>query len=221
MTKRKPIPKQTETELLTLCRRRCCLCFGLDRDLTQKRGQIAHLDHDPANNRPDNLAYLCFDHHDQYDSRTRQSKGLTIEEVKRYRRLLYAALEADATAPASPARRPLYALIGLLIGAGVDLLINLVAAAIQQRAFADQFSASAIWWLAGLSVAGLFLGHWLATLVSLPIPSTAPPTAAGGAQSVTITRLRALLSYAKLRGKGIAITDILLFGSRLDIETKD
>ena len=99
MTKRKRIPKQTQTQLLTLCRRRCCLCFGLDRDLTQKRGQIAHLDQNPANDRLDNLAYLCIPHHDQYDSRTRQSKGLTIDEVKTYRAQLYDALASAAPQP--------------------------------------------------------------------------------------------------------------------------
>jgi hypothetical protein len=96
MAKRKPVPKEIETQVLEQSRRRCCLCFGLDRDLAQKRGQIAHLDGDPSNNTLDNLAYLCIDHHDQYDSRTRQSKGFTIDEVKRYRDQLRQALETTA-----------------------------------------------------------------------------------------------------------------------------
>jgi len=29
--------------------------------------------------------FLCLDHHDQYDSETRQSKNLTIQEVKNFR----------------------------------------------------------------------------------------------------------------------------------------
>jgi len=57
----------------------------LKQDNTEKKGQIAHLDHDPSNNEPDNLVFLCFDHHDQYDTPPSQAKGLTIEEVKRYR----------------------------------------------------------------------------------------------------------------------------------------
>ncbi|MDY6877368.1 MAG: hypothetical protein SWK90_14350 [Chloroflexota bacterium] len=234
MTKRKRIPKQTETQILTQSRRRCCLCFGLDRDLTQKRGQIAHLDQDPSNDCLDNLAYLCLPHHDQYDSRTRQSKGLTINEVKRYRDLLYAELQADTVPDRPPppppsvpdptltprsARRPRYALIGLFVGAAVDLLINLIAAAVQQRAFADQFTISTTYWLVGLSAAGLLLGHWLGADLSLPMPTATLPHAADNSQPVTITRLRALLSYAKLRGKGIALADIMLIGSRLDIQT--
>lgn len=54
-----------------------------------KKGQIAHLDRDRTNNAEDNLAFLCLDHHDEYDSKTSQSKGLTEQEVKVYREQLY------------------------------------------------------------------------------------------------------------------------------------
>jgi len=79
------IPYQTETQLLLNCRRRCCVCFGLDRDHRIKQGQIAHLDGNNQNNKIENLAFICLAHHDQYDSRTSQSKGLTIDEVKKFR----------------------------------------------------------------------------------------------------------------------------------------
>jgi hypothetical protein len=64
--------------------RRCCLCFGLDNDFTEKLGQIAHLDKDSANYSEDNLAWLCLPHHSTYDSKTSQHKNYTIEEAKRY-----------------------------------------------------------------------------------------------------------------------------------------
>jgi hypothetical protein len=54
-----------------------------------KRGQIAHLDGNPGNFGLDNLAYLCLNHHDEYDGKTSQSKSLQIEEVKIYRKELY------------------------------------------------------------------------------------------------------------------------------------
>jgi hypothetical protein len=66
----------------------------LYRDLGVKRGQIAHLDQNPANSTAENLAFLCLEHHDQYDTRTSQSKGLTLREVKAYRTELYQAVEA-------------------------------------------------------------------------------------------------------------------------------
>ncbi|MBA4422972.1 MAG: hypothetical protein C0390_07695 [Syntrophus sp. (in: bacteria)] len=90
MKNRKQTSPDAVVDVMTVCRRRCCLCFGLRADTNEKKGQIAHLDRDPSNNEVDNLAFLCLDHHDQYDSRTSQSKGLTIDEVKRYRTELLA-----------------------------------------------------------------------------------------------------------------------------------
>ena len=82
---RKSIPREVVDAVLVSSRRRCCICFGLDRDTELKTGQIAHLDGNRDNNQIDNLAFLCLHHHDEYDSRTSQRKGLTIGEVKRYR----------------------------------------------------------------------------------------------------------------------------------------
>ena len=89
MKQRRKASRDTEAAVLTRSRRRCCICFGLHRDVEVKTGQIAHLDSDRSNNTADNLAFLCLVHHDQYDSRTSQSNNLTIEEVKAYRTELY------------------------------------------------------------------------------------------------------------------------------------
>jgi len=75
---------------LLLSRRRCALCFFLDRDHAQKKGQIAHLDRRRANSLEDNLAFLCLNHHTDYDSTTSQHKNYTIPEVKAARKALYA-----------------------------------------------------------------------------------------------------------------------------------
>src|SRR5712692_5383173 len=85
---RRRIPPAVEEMILVLCRRRCCVCYGLNRDISIKKGQIAHLDRDPGNNVPDNLAFLCMDHHDEYDTRTSQSKGLIPRELRRFRKEL-------------------------------------------------------------------------------------------------------------------------------------
>lgn len=53
------------------------------------KGQIAHLDQDPSNNAEDNLVFLCFDHHDDYDGKTRLAKGLRESEVRHWRDELY------------------------------------------------------------------------------------------------------------------------------------
>jgi len=61
-------------------------------DATVKQGQIAHLDQDASNNNVSNLAFLCLEHHDQYDSQTSQSKGFTESEVKSHCDKLYVDL---------------------------------------------------------------------------------------------------------------------------------
>lgn len=85
MSQRKRTPKDTEADVLERSGRRCCVCFALDADFEVKSGQIAHLDGDPSNSESDNLCFLCLTHHDDYDTKRSQSKGLTITEVKRYR----------------------------------------------------------------------------------------------------------------------------------------
>lgn len=98
---RKNLPPEVGTEVLVLCRRRCCICSGLAHDLSIKSGQIAHLDGRPRNNDLDNLAFLCLEHHDQYDTRTSQSKGLTPREVRRFRKELHEIIREVWKQPAS------------------------------------------------------------------------------------------------------------------------
>ncbi len=54
-----------------------------------------------------------------------------------------------------------YAIGGLIIGGAVNILFNLIAAAIQQRGFNDQFSEQSLWWLIGLALAGMIIGLWI------------------------------------------------------------
>jgi len=91
---RPKIPREVETELLLRSRRCCAFCFGLHLANTPVKGQIAHIDRDPANNTLRNLAWLCLNHHDEYDSRPSQSKGLTQNELIAYRDNLYAFNDA-------------------------------------------------------------------------------------------------------------------------------
>jgi hypothetical protein len=94
---RKPLPKSVETAVLVQSRRRCCICFGLDRDTRLKAGQIAHLDRDSANHGVSNLVFLCFQHHDEYDSTSSQRKNFTIGEVKEFRAELYRTINKAFT----------------------------------------------------------------------------------------------------------------------------
>jgi len=82
---RKSIPEDTQKAILLKSRRRCCLCFWLDGRDEVLKGQFAHLDGDPENNAEDNLSFLCLEHHDEYDGRTRIAKGLRESEVRHWR----------------------------------------------------------------------------------------------------------------------------------------
>ncbi|MCR9056306.1 MAG: hypothetical protein NXI02_03145 [Rhodobacteraceae bacterium] len=89
---RKPLPETTVTNVLLSSRRRCAICYGLKRDTSIKLGQIAHLDKNNSNNSESNLAFLCLEHHDLFDSSSSQSKGLSVSEVKKFRGELYEAI---------------------------------------------------------------------------------------------------------------------------------
>jgi hypothetical protein len=94
MAARKKTAHKVETDVLLKSRRRCCICFGLKRDDNIKKGQIAHLDRDPGNNDPDNLGFLCVEHHPEYDGKFSQIKNFTIAEVKAFRDELYRTYDA-------------------------------------------------------------------------------------------------------------------------------
>ena len=94
---RAPIPKEAETAVLLLSRRRCAFCFGLDNEVTRKDGQLAHINRKPNDNRQENLAFLCLPHHDEYDTTRSQSKGLTPGELRKYVAALYAYFDSQVT----------------------------------------------------------------------------------------------------------------------------
>lgn len=85
---RKSFPDSVQIAVLTKCKRRCALCFGLDNDDKEKRGQLVHVDRDGDNINEDNAAFLCIPHHDLYDSTSRQAKGYMPGELKQHRETL-------------------------------------------------------------------------------------------------------------------------------------
>ena len=105
--RRTRINPATEAAVLLKSARRCCLCCHLRQDFTEKHGQIAHLDKNPANGAEENLAYLCLEHHSLYDSTTSQHKNYTFDEVTAARARLYHRVSvlgfADVQAANTPA----------------------------------------------------------------------------------------------------------------------
>lgn len=75
-----PIPSEVAAQVLVASDRTCCKC--------EERGapiQIHHIDEDPSNNNPDNLAVLCLKCHDETQVSGGFARRLSAEEVRRYR----------------------------------------------------------------------------------------------------------------------------------------
>lgn len=89
MPERKTPLGNVEKEVLLSSRRRCCICWGLNRDAAVKEGQLAHVNRDPSDNSADNLAFMCLEHHNWYDSKRSQSKAPTADEARHFRAELY------------------------------------------------------------------------------------------------------------------------------------
>jgi len=70
--------------------------------VTRKEGQLAHINRKPNDNRQENLAFLCLPHHDEYDTKRSQSKGLTPGELRKYVTKLYAYFDSQVTTNVAP-----------------------------------------------------------------------------------------------------------------------
>jgi len=75
------------------------MCYALDRDNRQKNGQIAHINRKSSISTIENLAYLCLDHHNAYDSRMKQTKNYTPNELSSYKAELEAYISQEWDKP--------------------------------------------------------------------------------------------------------------------------
>lgn len=78
--KRTKIPESTSANVIFKSDRACCICH--------KRipFQINHINRDPSDNKEENLCVLCLTHHNQFESSSRISKGLSPELLRKYKR---------------------------------------------------------------------------------------------------------------------------------------
>jgi hypothetical protein len=73
-----PIPKGVQNEVLLANRHACCVC--------QKPGvQLHHIDGNPSNNIPTNIATLCLDHHDMASMQLGLTKKLQPQHIHQYK----------------------------------------------------------------------------------------------------------------------------------------
>lgn len=85
---RKTISDETRKNIIIKSKRRCAYCFGLNGDISEKEGQIAHIDRNNENNSEENLAYLCLEHHNLYDSKYKQTVNYWPSELIHYKKEL-------------------------------------------------------------------------------------------------------------------------------------
>lgn len=78
MAARKPIPPNVASAVLLANRHACCVCQKV-------QVQIHHIDSNPSNNDPANLAVLCLPHHDQATMTIGLSKKMTATAVRTYK----------------------------------------------------------------------------------------------------------------------------------------
>ncbi len=116
--------------------------------------------------------------------------------------------------------RAVYAFVGAIFGAAVDLAINLLAAAIQTRTPEEQFRQLPVSWLIGFIVIGLLAGLWLGKELILQPQPEATAAKPAATEPIKIRRLHAFLSYGRLRGQGIELKDIVLVASVLDVDSR-
>ena len=101
-----PIPSETAALLLFRADRMCCICRE-----RAKPAQIHHIDENPANNDPSNLAVLCLHCHEDTQIRGGFGRKLDAHQVIQYREDWYARVQkrrdtADDIAARHQAAKP-------------------------------------------------------------------------------------------------------------------
>ena len=89
--KRVPMPKSIEAQVLLANRHACCVC-------QKPQVQLHHIDENPANNKPDNIAVLFLPHHDLATMKIGLSRKLKAAEVKVYKEEWEAKCASDIEA---------------------------------------------------------------------------------------------------------------------------
>lgn len=88
---RPPIPKPIASQVLLANRHACCVC-------QKPQVQLHHIDENPNNNDPDNIAVLCLPHHDLASMQIGLSKKLQASEIRIYKKQWEAKCAVDIQA---------------------------------------------------------------------------------------------------------------------------
>ncbi|MCC6186112.1 MAG: HNH endonuclease, partial [Chitinophagaceae bacterium] len=86
--KRKKIPDAIAASVMFKSDLKCCIC-------SNKGDHIHHLDGNRNNNSIENLALLCFSHHDSASIKNSLSRKLSKDVIIKYRTLHYSVIEIE------------------------------------------------------------------------------------------------------------------------------
>lgn len=101
-------------------------------------------------------------------------------------------------------RKYIYPVLGLFVGAIVNVIFNLIAAAIQQRTIGEKFNDQMILWMIAFAVFGLLIGYWL----SLKTGNTNASEQKGGIKAKGIRSRKGRFMADERTGQGIDAEDI-------------
>ena len=99
MPTRRKIPAKLEAKLLADNLHACCVCHGNNLHV-----QIHHIDGNPANNKPENLAVLCLNCHSKASGNEGLGKEFSELEIKEYKKRWESQCETATTARAATVR---------------------------------------------------------------------------------------------------------------------
>lgn len=95
--RRSQIPNRVASEVLAANRHTCCICRELHKDV-----QLHHIDGNPGNNAPRNLAVVCLDCHSKVTSDGGLGRAYTKEEIQIYKEAWQALNNGFARQQQSP-----------------------------------------------------------------------------------------------------------------------
>jgi hypothetical protein len=97
--KRRRVDQEVAADVRFAVDDRCCMCEPVSGAFPPRvrNGQLHHLDENPSNNGPDNLVWLCLEHHEEAGKVGKASRRLSAGTIRRYRSLLQKKVTRERT----------------------------------------------------------------------------------------------------------------------------
>jgi hypothetical protein len=129
-TKRKKVPEDIEAKVIFLADRYCCCC----NKGTKRGDQIHHIDGNNSNSAFENLAFLCFDCHNDAESISKLKKRLTPKTIIQFRDYHYDAISKQRATSKKSLDKPIQTIsTEALLTAAVNAIIIIDIAKLKEE----------------------------------------------------------------------------------------